>query len=170
MIQLLDYHALNPQQLDQLSDIAVLPDQLIYSGDIASGLYMLVNTQSKDIRALVWLVDDVPRGFMLLQRGAFLPPWAETDAATLHAVQVDHRFQRRGLWTSCMRVLPAMLEASWPEIRRLQLSVDPLNQGALACYRATGWVDSGTGFRTRNGYECQLSFVLPERAVNDAAP
>lgn len=160
MKQLIDYHELSQLQRDQLNDVAVLPDQLGYAGDIPSGLFRLLDSQSQDIRALVLLVDGVPRGFMLLQRAAFLPAWAQADAATLHAVQVDHRFQGQGLWTWCMQALPALVRASWPDVGRLQLSVDPLNHAALACYRATGWMDSGKGFRARIGHECQLTYVL----------
>jgi ribosomal protein S18 acetylase RimI-like enzyme len=112
------------------------------------------------MRGMVLLLDAVPRAFLLLQRGAFLPPWAQVDAATINALQVDQRFQGRGLGRFCMQSLPGLVGTLWPEVRCLQLSVDPDNHAALALYRGSGWIDSGDGYLARKGYECQLTLML----------
>ncbi len=103
---------------------------------------------------------DQDQGFLLLKRGAHLPPWARHDAATLHALQVDWRAQGQGLGRWCLAALPARVREVWPQVRCLQLSVDTDNQAALRLYRAAGWVDSGEGYRGRVGYERQMTLML----------
>ncbi|WP_342623351.1 GNAT family N-acetyltransferase [Pseudomonas alkylphenolica] len=159
-MQLIDYRDLSQAQRDQLAGIQVQPEQLRYCGDMASALYILLGTESDDMRGVVLLLDAEPRAFLLLQRGAFLPPWAAADAATINALQVDRRLQGRGLGRFCMQALPDWVRACWPDVRRLQLSVEPDNHAALALYRGTGWIDSGNGYRARKGYECQLTLML----------
>ncbi|WP_422422504.1 GNAT family N-acetyltransferase [Pseudomonas sp. GZD-222] len=159
-MQLIDYRDLNQMQREHLLDIQLPPEQQRYAGDMASALYLLLSADSDDMRGVVVLLDALPRAFLLLQRGAFLPPWAQVDAATINAVQVDRRFQGRGVGRFCMQALPGLVRALWPEVRRLQLSVDPDNHAALGLYRASGWVDSGDGYRARKGYECQLTLML----------
>ncbi|MEG0861871.1 MAG: GNAT family N-acetyltransferase [Pseudomonas sp.] len=159
-MQLIDYRDLSQAQREQLIDIQMHPEQQRYAGDIASALYVLLSTDSDDIRGVVLLLDALPRAFLLLQRGAFLPPWAQLDAATINALQVDRRFQGCGVGRFCMQALPGLVRALWPEVRRLQLSVDPDNHAALALYRGSGWIDSGDGYRARKGYECQLTLML----------
>ncbi|WP_327439621.1 GNAT family N-acetyltransferase [Pseudomonas donghuensis] len=159
-MQLIDYRDLTPAQRDRLIDIQVQPEQQRYAGDMAGALYILHSTDSPDLRGVALLVEAVPRAFLLLQRGAFLAPWARVDAATVNALQVDRRLQGRGLGRFCMQALPGLVRDLWPEVCCLQLSVDPGNHAALALYRATGWVDSGDGYRARKGYECQLTLAL----------
>lgn len=159
-MQLIDYRDLSKAQREQLIDIQVHPEQQRYAGDMAGALYILLSTDSDDMRGVVVLLDAVPRAFLLLQRGAFLPPWAHVDAATINALQVDRRFQGRGLGRFCMQALPGLVRAIWPDVRRLQLSVDPDNHAALALYRGSGWIDTGNGYHARQGYECQLTLML----------
>jgi ribosomal protein S18 acetylase RimI-like enzyme len=159
-VQLIDYRDLSQAQREQLIDIQVHPEQQRYAGDMAGALYILLSIDSDDMRGVVLLLEAVPRAFLLLQRGAFLPPWAQVDAATINALQVDRRFQGRGLGRFCMQALPSLVGTLWPAVRRLQLSVDPDNHAALALYRASGWIDSGDGYRARKGYECQLTRML----------
>jgi ribosomal protein S18 acetylase RimI-like enzyme len=159
-VQLIDYRDLSQTQRDQLIDIEVSAEQRRYAGDISSALYILLSIDSDDMRGVALLLDSVPRGFLLLQRGAFLPPWAAADAAAINALQVDRRVQGRGLGRFCMQAIPDLVRDLWPGVRRLQLSVEPNNDAALALYRATGWVDSGNGYRARQGYECQLTLML----------
>lgn len=157
---LLDYRELSPQQRDQLIDLHVHPAQLRYSGDVASAVYTLLSSPSDDRRGIVLPLDGVPRAFLLLQRRAFLPQWSENDAATIAALQVDRRFQGRGLGRSLMQALPDQVRAMWPEVRRLQLSVDRGNHAALALYLGTGWSHSGDGYRATTGYEYRLTLNL----------
>ena len=131
-MQLIDYRDLTQTQRDQLIDLDVHPEQQRYAGDMASALYILLSTESDDMRGVVLLQDAVPRAFLLLQRGAFLPPWAEADAATVNALQVDRWLQGRGLGRFCMQGLPGLVGTLWPTVRRLQLSADPDNHAALA--------------------------------------
>lgn len=159
-MQLIDYSQLTPAQRGQLLEIQLPSEQQCFAGDIADALYLLLGCGSDQRRGVALLLDDVPRAFLLLQRGAFLPAWGQPDAAMMTALQVDRRFQGQGLGRFCMQALPALLRTMWPDLRRLQLSVDRANLGALALYRATGWRESGNGFRARVGYEQQMSLLL----------
>ena len=159
-MQLIDYRRLTPTQRSQLIDIEVLPEQIRFAGDIAGALYVLVSTRGDDRRGIALVHEGVPRGFMLIERAPFLPFWAQADAALLCALQIDRRMQGQGLGRFCMGALPTLVRDLWPEVRVLQLSVDPENRIAMGLYLSTGWCDTGTGCRARQGYERQLSLVL----------
>ncbi|MGF6590259.1 GNAT family N-acetyltransferase [Pseudomonas sp. 2835] len=159
-MHLTDYRDLTPTQREQLLDIQVRPEQQHFAGDMAGALYTLQSSNSPDLRGVALLVDNVPQAFLLLQRGAFLAPWARADAATINALQVDQGVQGRGLGRFCMQALPGLVRQLWPEVRCLQLSVDPDNHAALALYLASGWVGSGDGYRARQGHERQLTLLL----------
>lgn len=159
-MQLMDYRDLNHAQRAQLFDIQLHPEQQQYAGDVASTLHVLLSCTSDHRRALVLVLDEVPQALLLVQRGAFLPAWAKVGAATMMALQVDKRVQGRGLGRCCMNALPAVVRAMWPDVDRLQLSVDRDNHPALGLYRATGWEDSGDGYRARSGYELCMTLML----------
>jgi ribosomal protein S18 acetylase RimI-like enzyme len=158
--RLVSHEQLTPMQQQQLLDIEVHPAQKDFSGDIHGALATLLDRPSTDIRGFALLHDEVPRGFLLLKRGAFLAPWADRDAATLHALQVDRRLQRQGLGRQCLAQLPQAARQLWPDVAQLQLSVDAENQAGLGLYLALGWVDSGEAYRGRIGYERRLSLSL----------
>lgn len=159
-VQLTDYRDLSQAQRDQLIDIEVHPEQRRFAGDMCSALYILLSTDGDDMRGVVVLRDGVPQAFLLLQRGVFLPAWAEADAAIISALQVDRRHQGQGLGRFCMTALPRLVRTAWPDVGCLQLSVDMDNQTALALYQATGWIVSGDGYRARKGFERQMTLRL----------
>lgn len=159
-MQLIDYHQLSRAQREQLNDLQVYPEQVRFAGDIANALYVLLSVDSDDRRGIVLLVEDVPKAFMLLERGAHLPTWARPDAVTLNAFQVDRRCQGQGLGRFCMGALPSLVRALWPQARMLQLSVDPDNQAAIGLYRASGWSHSGKGYRARVHHEWAMTLPL----------
>ena len=158
-MQLSDYDQLNPVQRERLKGLEVHPEQQLHAGAIDSALYLLSSANREQIRGLVLLLDGEPCGFMLLQRG-LRASWSEPGAATVSALQIDRRYQGRGLWRLCMQALPGWVHGVWPEVERLQLSVDPGNQAAIACYRATGWHDTGNGYPARVGYERRFTFLI----------
>jgi ribosomal protein S18 acetylase RimI-like enzyme len=158
--RLVSHEQLTLVQRQQLLDIEVHPAQKDFSGDIHGALATLLDRPGADIRGFALLHDEVPRAFLLLKRGAFLAPWADRDAATLHALQVDRRLQRQGLGRQCLAQLPQAARQLWPDIAQLQLSVDAENQAGLGLYLALGWVDSGEAYRGRIGYERRLSLRL----------
>ena len=159
-MRLIDYHGLSPVQRNQLIDIEVHPRQLRFAGDISSALYILLSVHSDDRRGVALLVDDTPRAFMLIERGVHLPAWAAPDAVTLNALQVDWRFQGQGFGRFCMTALPRLVRPLWPHARRLQLSVDPENEAAIALYQSAGWIHSAQGYRARVGRERVMTLLL----------
>lgn len=161
-IALVPYATLTRTQRQALLDIQVTEAQLAFSGDIESALYTLLNRPHRDMRGFALLKSEDPCGFLLLRHATLLPDWADRDAATVHALQVDHRLQRQGLGRACLEALPRMARLTWPGIKQLQLSVDTDNHAAMSAYRASGWVDSGEAYRGRVGFERRMTFVLGE--------
>lgn len=158
--RLVPYADLTPAQCEQLLDIRVLDEQLPFCGDMESALYTLLHRPSPSVRGFALLEQARPVAFLLLKRPPFLPTWAADDAATLHALQVDHRRQGRGLGRACLTALPDAARQAWPGVRQLMLSVDVDNVAAMALYTRLGWVDRGTGYRGRVGFERCLSLPL----------
>jgi GNAT superfamily N-acetyltransferase len=100
------YPDLSPLQLQQLLEIEIRPEQKMYSGDVDTALYTLLGCPDDDIQGFALLVSEVPRAFLLLKHGRFVPHWAHPQAATLHALQVHWRLQGRGLGRACLEALP----------------------------------------------------------------
>lgn len=158
--QLVSYEVLTPIQREQLEQLKILSHQLPYSGDIDTALNTLLVRATPDIQGFVLLADDHPVGFFMLKRGAFLPHWATGDTATLHALQIDHRMQGRGLGKACLQALPQAVKSKWPDIKHVMLSVDAENQAAQNLYLSQGWVDTGEAYKGRIGFERRLSLTL----------
>ncbi|UFI46622.1 GNAT family N-acetyltransferase [Pseudomonas savastanoi] len=159
--RLVGYHDLNASQRKQLEHLEVTQEQMQFSGDIYTVLNTLLVNPSPNVYGFVLLGDDKPVGFFLLKRGDCLPNWAqETLAATLHALQIDHREQGKGLGKACLQALPAALRLKWPDITHLMLSVDADNSAAIGLYAGQGWVDTGEAYRGRIGFERRLVLTL----------
>ena len=162
------YPQLTPAQREALSELEIHPAQKAFSGDIEMALYTLLNCSSNDIQGFALLVDDFPRAFLLLKHGEFVPHWADAGAVTLHALQVDRRMQGRGLGRACMAGLPAAAMAAWPDVRRLELSVDADNEAAIRLYAGMGWVDTGEAYRGRIGFERRMVWLIEAAPVGAA--
>ncbi|MDB6446561.1 MULTISPECIES: GNAT family N-acetyltransferase [Pseudomonas] len=158
--QLVAYEHLTAGQCLQVEAIEVLPHQLRFAGDIHGALHMLLSRPCPGVKGFALLADDVPVAFLLLKRPPALPAWADEHSATLHALQVDHRAQGKGHGKACLRALPAVARAAWPEIRGLELSVDASNESAIGLYTRLGWVDSGEAYKGLVGYERRMGLVL----------
>ncbi|RMP83966.1 Acetyltransferase [Pseudomonas syringae pv. actinidiae] len=159
--RLVGYHDLNASQRKQLEHLEVTQEQVQFSGDIYTALNTLLVNPNPNVCGFVLLGDDKPVGFFLLKRGDCLPNWAqETLAATLHALQIDHREQGKGLGKACLQALPAALRLKWPDITHLMLSVDADNSAAIGLYAGQGWVDTGEAYRGRIGFERRLVLTL----------
>ncbi len=152
------YPDLSPDQLYQLMDIEIRPEQKQYSGDVDMALYTLLGCMDGEIRGFALLVEEVPKAFLLLKHGRYVPEWADPQAVTLHALQVDWRMQGRGLGRACLEGLPEAARAAWPGVKQLELSVDADNVAGVGLYKALGWVDRGEAYRGRIGFERR--FVL----------
>jgi GNAT superfamily N-acetyltransferase len=158
--RVVNYQTLNEAQRGQLDGLQILPEQLPFSGDIYCALNTLLVRPSPEIAGFALLVDDEPVGFCLLKRGEFLPHWAAQDSATLHALQIDHRLQGKGLGKAMLQQLPEAARSLWPDIGQLMLSVDADNLAALHVYVSQGWMDTGEAYKGRIGYERRLALQL----------
>ena len=141
------YEDLTPSQCQQLREIRVQPEQIVFCGDIESALHSLPAQPHPGIKGLALLSDEQPVAFLLLKRQPLLAHWAAAGSATLHAFQIDSRVQGQGLGKACLRELPRAIEQFWPEIRQVMLSVSPFNASALAFYLGQGWVERGEAYR-----------------------
>ncbi|KAA8693404.1 GNAT family N-acetyltransferase [Pseudomonas syringae pv. tagetis] len=159
--RLVDYHDLSAPQRQQLGHLEVTQEQTQFSGDIYTALNTLLVNPNPNVCGFVLLGDDRPVGFFLLKRGDCLPHWAQEDgSATLHALQIDHREQGKGLGKACLQSLPAALRLKWPDINQLMLSVDADNSAAIGLYAGQGWIDTGEAYRGRIGFERRLALKL----------
>ncbi|MCF5281368.1 GNAT family N-acetyltransferase [Pseudomonas syringae] len=159
--RLVDYHDLTAPQRQQLGYLEVTQEQIQVSGDIYTALNTLLVRPSPTICGFALLGDEKPVGFFLLKRDDCLPHWAQEDlTATLHALQIDHREQGKGLGKACLQALPAALRLKWPDITQLMLSVDADNSAAIGLYTGQGWIDTGEAYRGRIGFERRLTLTL----------
>jgi len=159
--RLVDYHDLSASQRQQLGYLEVTQEQIQFSGDIYTALNTLLVRPSPNICGFALLSDEKPVGFFLLKRDDCLPHWAqEALTATLHALQVDHREQGKGLGKACLQALPAALRLKWPDITQLMLSVDADNSAAIGLYTGQGWIDTGEAYSGRIGFERRLTLTL----------
>lgn len=154
------YEVLRKVQRDELELLELPHEQKMYSGDIFGALHTLLSAPEAHVRGFALLVDDMPRGFFLLKRGLFLPPWADADAVTLHALMIDVEWQGKGLGRQCMLDLPDIVRALWPETRQLMLAVDPQNRAAIKLYLGLCWRDDGIACRGRVDYERRMVLAL----------
>lgn len=154
------YDTLSPTQVSRLRQLSVQPCQREACGSVEAALDWLSNAPGESVSGWVLLVSGWPAAFLLLLRAPCAPHWAPAGAAVVHALQVDHRAQRQGVGTACLRALPAAVRQRWPEVSHLALGVDPGNAAALAFYRELGWVEAGHGCRARVGYERRFTLAL----------
>lgn len=159
-LEVVGHETLRAVQREELELLELPQAQKMFAGDIFGALNTLVSASVDQVRGFALLVDDTPRGFFLLKRGPLLPPWADADAVTLHALMIDVEWQGRGLGKHCLRSLPELVRTLWPDARQLMLSVDPENQPAMKLYLALGWVDGGTAYRGRVEYERRMIQAL----------
>ena len=138
------YESLSPAQQHQLLEIELLPEQIRHVGDIHGGLHTLTARPVADRQGFVLLMDEIPRGFFVLKRRSLLPDWAREHArvtTTLHALMIDRRFQGQGLGKECLRALPELTQALWPDTEQLMLAVEVGNNPAYQLYVSLGWQD-----------------------------
>lgn len=138
------YESLSPTQQRQLLEIALLPEQVRHVGDIHGGLHTLTARPVVDRQGFVLLIDDIPQGFFVLKRRSLLPDWARDRpriTTTLHALMIDKGFQGLGLGKRCLRALPGLARALWPDTEQLMLAVEAGNHPARQLYLTLGWQD-----------------------------
>lgn len=145
--RLCTYEDLSTDQRQQLLEIQVHPEQLPFCGDIECALHSLPASPHAAIKGFVLLADESPVAFLLLKRTPFLAHWAAPQSATLHAFQVDKRFQGQGLGKTCLHLLAQQLHHHWPEITHIMLSVSPSNTTALNFYKRQGWIEGGEAYQ-----------------------
>lgn len=145
--RLCTYEDLSADQRLQLLKIQVHPEQLPFCGDIECALYSFPASPHAAIKGFVLLADESPVAFLLLKRTPFLAHWAAPQSATLHAFQVDKRFQGQGLGKTCLHLLAQQLPQHWPEITHIMLSVSPSNTTAINLYKRQGWIEGGEAYQ-----------------------
>jgi ribosomal protein S18 acetylase RimI-like enzyme len=155
-----NYQQLTTAQREQLDLLEIRPEQIRFSGDIYCALNTLLVRPNPDVQGFALLADEHPVGFFLLKRGEFLPDWAAPGSTTLHALQLDYRFQGKGLGKTLLQGLAAAVAEQWPEVRQVMLSVDADNIAALNLYLGQGWIDTGEAYKGRIGYERRLVLQL----------
>ncbi|TDV48191.1 FR47-like protein [Pseudomonas graminis] len=157
------HESLSPTQQHQLLEIELLPEQIRHVGDIHGGLHTLTARPAADRQGFALLKDDIPRGFFVLKRRSLLPDWARDHAivtTTLHALMIDRRFQGLGLGKQCLRALPELTQALWPDTEQLMLAVETGNHSARQLYLALGWQELPERNGDQPGFERLMLLTL----------
>ncbi len=83
-----------------------------------------------------------------------------TGALGLRGVLVGGQYQGNGIGTALFSALPSYLADQYPDASEIWLSVDTINQAAIALYEKHGWTRDGPAFVGRSGPECVMRLGL----------
>lgn len=92
------------------------------------------------------LFDDRAVGMFVLDRGADLGLWTDnTQAFLLRSFSIDPHYQRRGIATQAMQLLPAFIKKEFDplHINEIVLGVNIKNDIAQKLYSGIGFVEKG---------------------------
>ena len=128
-----------PDLRDAVLALAPHPCQEVFSGRAAQTLPVAEAEPTRHPFAIV--EDGVPVGFLVLDT---TPPAVRPAAdLLLRAFFVDAAAQGRGVATSAVAALPALVRSAFPGARHVVLTVNVRNDGARALYLAGGFLGTG---------------------------
>ncbi|WP_083100760.1 GNAT family N-acetyltransferase [Pseudophaeobacter leonis] len=121
---------------DLVRHIAVQPDQILFSGTVAQAFQ--TKEDGVDFHAI--LINETAIGFFKIDRCYGI---AKDNELGLRGFMIDQRHQGKGHATSALRALPDYLRPPYPDQTSLLLTVDIQNVAAIACYRKSGFLNTG---------------------------
>lgn len=93
------------------------------------------------------LVREEPVGMFALDRGGYLREFDDDpDAVLLRAFYVAPEHQGHGYGRAAVAVLPSFVRKHLPDVRRVVLTVNHENPGAIKTYLAGGFSDTGQSY------------------------
>ena len=160
MLQLVSWPKLSHEHKAAVRALQVSERQIEYAGSIEASVSQCEAEPSPSLAGLGVLVHSVVVGFLLLKRAASAPQWAPQGAAVVSALRIGEQSQGQGLGTQALLALPAWVKANWPDVERIDLSVDEENEVAIRSYSKAGWVDQGVRVQGRIGWVRYMSRSL----------
>ena len=121
---------------DLVRHIAVQPDQTLFSGTVAQAF----KTKEDGVDFHAILISETAIGFFKIDRSYGI---AKDNELGLRGFMIDQRHQGKGHATSALRALPDYLRHHYPDHTSLMLTVDIQNVAAIACYRKSGFCNTG---------------------------
>lgn len=161
-LTLVSFDHLNPPQMGRLRRLGIPDDQQKFGGSFEETLEQYLSYACPTIRGFCILKTDGPVGLMVLKRPPSSPDWVPEDAASLHGLKIDQRWQGRGLGKRALLLAIDEAVAIWPGLRQLVLTVDAGNSTALALYRSFAMEDSGPVHEGRLGREHRMTKYLDQ--------
>jgi RimJ/RimL family protein N-acetyltransferase len=125
-----------PDAFDLVRHIAVQPDQILFSGTVAQAF----KTKEAGVDFHAILIKETALGFFKIDRSYGI---SKDNELGLRGFMIDQRHQGKGHATSALCALPDYLHQHYPDYTGLVLTVDIQNTAAIACYRKSGFLNSG---------------------------
>lgn len=140
MTATLSLRPITREATDQVAHIRVAAAQVRFSGTVADAF----ETASDQAEFHAICLNDHPVGIFQIDRGyADCHHFARLNEPGLRAFMIDVDHQGMGMGTAVVRMLPGYLGTSPDAPKSLVLTVEMANPGAVRCYRAGGFVDTG---------------------------
>lgn len=97
--------------------------------------------------SVAMLVREVPVGMFALDRGGYLREFDDDPhAVLLRAFYVAPEHQGHGYGRAAVAALPSFVRDRLPDVRRVVLTVNHQNPGAIKTYLAGGFSDTGRNY------------------------
>lgn len=133
---------IDPSLRERVLVLSPAPDQAQFSGVARDTLPAAERHRTR--LAVAILRDEEPVGFLALDDADPICAYtAPEPSVALRAFFVDERFQRQGIASAALRVLPRFVEQHYPGVRSVVLTVNVVNPVAVELYLRAGFVDSG---------------------------
>lgn len=156
-IHLQPWHSLSPAQQSQVRTLSISPEQIEYAGAVEKQLASVEAEPSDDLVGLCILEGEEAIGFLVLKRGAAAPEWAPPNSVVISGMRIDQARQGGGVGSHALILLPAWLQANWPTVTDIALSVDEENSRGIKAYGRAGFVDWGQRVAGRIGWVRYMS-------------
>lgn len=129
-----------PLEKEPFLSIAVLPDQIKFSGTVAEAFGSA--EEGIDFHG-IWLGDQ-PVGFFKIDRLYHSRyPFAHDTDLGLRAFMIDAGHQGQGLARRAVEALGPYIAKHYPDATAVVLTVNMANPGAIRCYLKGGFADTG---------------------------
>ncbi|KJZ19828.1 GNAT family N-acetyltransferase [Loktanella sp. S4079] len=135
--------ALTPALAEQLRQVTVADDQVVFSGQPAE--FIDLNDPAIDVHVI--MADDQVAGMFRIDRGFHTHhQFAARAIYGLRTFLVDQSLQGRGIAKACCAQLRAYLTDLYPEAEAIMLTVNLRNPLAYRAYISGGFVDTGAQY------------------------
>lgn len=162
-LEIKDCRELSELLLQRLRSLRIAERQVDYGGTFDDSVATALRGPAGSVRGFCFVRDGAIVGMVIMKRPPQSPDWVPSDAISLHGLKIASEYQGRGLGRLGFEIAVRQAFETWPDAKRLVLSVDAENRGALSVYRDFGMKDSGPVFAGRVGMEHRLEYAAGKR-------